>query len=56
MGAINALTAHWLRPLPDRWRVAGQAQLLAEARAAEAAGPDASGRDIANHWRTAVDG
>jgi len=40
MEAISALTIGNLRPLPDRWRLQRQAQLLADARAAEAAGLD----------------
>ncbi len=40
MDAVAALTTAPLRALPERWRLPTQAALLAEARAAEAAGPD----------------
>jgi acetyl-CoA synthetase len=40
MEAIAALTNANLRPLPDRWRLHRQAELLADARAAEASGLD----------------
>ncbi|MEI9889195.1 MAG: AMP-binding protein [Rhizomicrobium sp.] len=43
MDAIAALTTQPLRPLPDRWHLPSQAKMLAEARAAEAAGAD-------NYW------
>jgi len=40
MDAVTALINAGLRPLPQRWQVAAQAALLAEARTAEASGPD----------------
>jgi acetyl-CoA synthetase len=40
LDAITSLTDGRLRPLPERWRLPAQAALLAEARAAEAAGTD----------------
>ena len=46
MEAIDALAAFPLKPLPGRWQVPRQAELLAEARAAERAG----GRDAYWEW------
>ncbi len=40
MDAVTALINSALRPLPQQWQVAAQAALLAEARTAEASGPD----------------
>ncbi len=40
MDAITTLTGVPVRPLPPRWQLPAQAALLAEARAAEASGPD----------------
>jgi acetyl-CoA synthetase len=40
MDPILALTGRAMRPLPPRWQIPAQAELLAQARAAEAAGPD----------------
>ena len=51
MDAVTALTSGKLSPLPDRWRLAGQAALLAEARAAEASGPDQYWDWAARHMR-----
>ena len=51
MDAIAALTSATLRPLPDRWRLPGQAAMLADARAAEARGPDQYWAWAASHLR-----
>ncbi len=51
MDAVAALTSATLRPLPDRWRLIHQAAMLAEARAAEAKGPDQYWAWAASHMR-----
>lgn len=51
MDAVTALTRATLRPLPDRWRLDSQVEMLAEARAAEARGSDQYWAWAANHMR-----
>ena len=51
MEAVTGLTSAKLTPLPDRWRLDAQAELLAEARAAEALGPDQYWEWAARHMR-----
>lgn len=51
MEAVTALTSGKLTPLPARWRLDAQAELLAEARAAEALGPDQYWDWAARHMR-----
>jgi acetyl-CoA synthetase len=51
MEAVTALTSAKLTPLPHRWRLDAQAELLAEARAAETLGPDQYWEWAARHMR-----
>ena len=51
MDAIAALTSGEMRQLPDRWRLTQQAELLGQARLAEAAGTDEYWAWAARHMR-----